>query len=91
MLALRPEITHDPLLFNVAQHAVHHIYKRGGEGSLYGTHVLCSLATVTSCIDASVRIVTKSPKVGTLRTYILHLSVCVLRYSVLQILTRMDM
>ena len=30
------------------------------------TLVLCSLATVTSCIDASVRIVTKSPKVGPL-------------------------
>ncbi len=37
-------------------------FKRGGEGSLYpGT-----LATVTSYIDASLRIVTKSPKVGPL-------------------------
>jgi hypothetical protein len=41
-------------------------FKRGGEGSL---------GTVTSCIDASVRTVTKSPKVGPLQsTYILHLS-----------------
>jgi hypothetical protein len=28
------------------------------------TRVLCSLATVLSCIDHSVRIATKSPKVG---------------------------
>ncbi len=32
------------------------------------TLLLCSLATVMSCIDASVRIVTKSPKVGPLLT-----------------------
>ncbi len=37
-------------------------YKRAGEGSLYSQN-LCSLATVTSCIDGSVRIITKSPKV----------------------------
>ncbi len=37
-------------------------FKRGGEGSLFSQN-LCSLATVTSCIDGSVRIITKSPKV----------------------------
>ncbi len=41
-------------------HAVHYILKRGERGVC--TLVLCSLATVTSCIDPSVRIVTKSPK-----------------------------
>ncbi len=45
-------------------HAVHYIKKRGEKGVC--TLVLYSLATVTSCIDASVRIVTKSPKVGPL-------------------------
>jgi hypothetical protein len=68
------EITHDPLLFNVAQEyfdcpqrdspALHYIEKRGERGVC--TLVLCSLATVASCIDLSVRIVTKSPKVGPL-------------------------
>jgi hypothetical protein len=42
-------------------HAVHYIQKRGEE-RVYAL-VACSLATVTSCIDASVRIETKSPKV----------------------------
>ncbi len=41
----------------------------GGEGGLYS----CSLATVLSCIDTSVRIVTKSPKVEPLLIF-LHLS-----------------
>ncbi len=43
-------------------------YKRGGGdvGSLYSFTMYPSLATVTSCIDLSVRIVTKSPKVGPL-------------------------
>ncbi len=42
-------------------------FKRGGERGVYtGTLVLCCLAIMTSCIDASVRIVTKSPKVGPL-------------------------
>ncbi len=40
-------------------HAVHYIQKRGEWGVC--TLVLCSLATVMSCIDASVRIVIKSP------------------------------
>ncbi len=40
------------------------------------TLVLCSLATVTSCIDASVRIVTKSLKVGPLQ-YLYSLSLWV--------------
>ncbi len=74
------EITHDPLLFSVSQgifrgsHAVHYIKQRGKRG--VSTLVLCSLAitTVMSCIDASVRFVTKFPKVGPLLTYILHLS-----------------
>ncbi len=39
-------------------------FKRGGVCTL----VLCSLATVTSCTDLSVRIVTISPKVGPLLT-----------------------
>jgi hypothetical protein len=43
-------------------HAVHYIYKRK-EREVCAL-VLCSLATVTSCIDPSVMIVTKSPKVG---------------------------
>ncbi len=46
-------------------------FKRGGDGSLYSCNCL---ATLTSCIDASVRIVTKSPKVQRTSTYILHLS-----------------
>ncbi len=65
------EYTYDPLLFNVAQgifwlsterlsgSKLH--LKEEGERGVY-TLVLCSLATVTSCINASVRIVTKSPK-----------------------------
>jgi hypothetical protein len=47
-------------------YAVHYIYSMG-RGSLYSC-TLC-LVTVTSCIDASVRIVTKSPKVGPLLIY----------------------
>ncbi len=43
---------------------VHYISKRGERGVC--TLLLCSLATVMSCIDPSVRIVTKSPKVGPL-------------------------
>ncbi len=71
--------THDPLLCSVAQgifwlsterlsHSTSHLKERG-----VFTLELCSLATVTFCIDAPVRIVTKSPKVEPL-TYILHLS-----------------
>ncbi len=41
-----------------------------------GRKSLTGPATVTSCIDVSVRIVTKSPKVGRTSTYILHLSGC---------------
>ncbi len=37
-------------------------FKRGGEGSLFSC-ILYSLATVMPCINALVRIVTKSPKV----------------------------
>jgi hypothetical protein len=40
--------------------------------------VLCSLATVTSCIDASVRIVTKSPKVEPLLIFSISLTFCLL-------------
>jgi hypothetical protein len=60
------QITHHPLLFRVVQEkscterlsrsTVHYIYKSGERGVC--TLVLCSLATVTSCIDLSVRIVT---------------------------------
>jgi hypothetical protein len=39
------------------------------------THVLCSLATVTCCIEASVRLVTKSPKVGPLIIFSISLTV----------------
>ncbi len=52
-------------------------FKRGGEGSLMTliSQNLCILATVTSCIDSSVRIITKSPRSqGGTSTYILHLS-----------------
>ncbi len=53
----------------IDSHAVH--LKEGGEGSL--TLVLSSLATMTSCIDLSVRIVTKSPKVGSLLIFSISL------------------
>jgi hypothetical protein len=43
-------------------HAVHYIFKRGERGVC--TLVLCRLATVMSCIDPFLRIVTKSPNVG---------------------------
>jgi hypothetical protein len=75
------EITHDPLLFSVGKeyfdspqrdsHAVHYILKRGERGVC--TLVLCSLATVISCIDTSVQIVTKSPKVGPLLIFSISL------------------
>ncbi len=52
-------------------HAVHYIYKRGERGVF--TLVLCSLAIVTSCINASVRIVTKSLKVGPLLIFSISL------------------
>ncbi len=51
--------------------AVHYNLKRGIEVC---TLVLCSLATVTSCIDASVRIVTKSPKMGPLLIFSISLA-----------------
>ncbi len=38
-----------------------------------GESVLCSLATVTSCIDPSIRIVTKTPKVGPLLIFSISL------------------
>jgi hypothetical protein len=38
-----------------------------------GERVLCSLATVLSCIDPSVRIVTKYPKVGPLLIFSISL------------------
>ncbi len=38
------------------------------------TLVLCSLATVTSCIDPYVRIVTKSPEDGNLYLYSISLA-----------------
>ncbi len=61
---------HDPLLFCVAQGIFwlsterlsrSTLHLKEGERGVWGvfTLVLCSLATVTSCIDASVRIVTK--------------------------------
>ncbi len=74
------EITHDPLLFSVAQRnilTVHRetltqyiTFKRGGRGK---SVLFYSFATVTSCLDLSVRIVTKIPEGGA-STYILHLS-----------------
>ncbi len=60
--------------FNCPQrdfHAVHYIEKRGEWGVC--TLELCSLATVTSCIKASERIVTKSPKVGPLLIFSISL------------------
>ncbi len=62
------EITNNPLLFSVAQRIFLSVlretltqyrtlhFNRGGEREV------CTLATVTSCIDPSVRIVKKSPK-----------------------------
>ncbi len=46
-------------------------FKRGGRGDsvLMYSVVLDRFGTVMSCIDASVRIVTKSPKVGPLYLY----------------------
>ncbi len=55
-------------------HAVHYIYKRGERGVC--TLVLCRLATVTSCIDASVLILTKSPKVGPLLMFAYYGTQC---------------
>jgi hypothetical protein len=46
-------------------------FKRGGWG--FCSLVLCSLATVTSCIDASVRMVTRSPQVGRLIIFCISL------------------
>jgi hypothetical protein len=51
--------------------AVHFTEKRGERGVC--TFVLSSLATVTSCIYLSVRIVTKSPKVGPLLIFSISL------------------
>ncbi len=48
-----------------------HSFKRGGERVC--NLVLCSLATVMSCIDDSVWIVTKSPKVGPLLIFSISL------------------
>ncbi len=77
----RSEITHDPLLFNVAQEIFWLSSERLSRSTLRLKEgereicplVLCSLSTVTSCIDASVRIVTKSPKVGTLLIFSISL------------------
>ncbi len=67
--------TTTPLLFSVAQEIFdcpqrdtltqYITFKRGGERGVC-TLVLCNLATVMSCIDASVHIVIKFPKVGSL-------------------------
>jgi hypothetical protein len=73
------DITHDPPLSTVAQGIFGLSTERLSRSTLHlkegergvGALVLCSLATVTSCIDLSVWIVTKSPKV---RPLILHLS-----------------
>jgi hypothetical protein len=48
-------------------------FNRGGERGV-STLVVCSLATVLSCIDPSVRIVTKSPKVGPLLIFSVSLT-----------------
>jgi hypothetical protein len=49
----------------------HFIKKSGERGG--STLVLCRLATVTSCMDLSVRIVTKFPKVGPLLIFSISL------------------
>jgi hypothetical protein len=66
----------DPLLFSVVQEilllfterlsrSTLHLVKGGAHGErVVCTPVLCSFATVLSCIDPSVRMVTKSPKAG---------------------------
>ncbi len=76
------EITHHLLHFSVVQgifllsterlsrSTLH--FKEGERGVC--SLVLCSLVTVASCIDASVQIVTKSPKVGPL--LIFSISLC---------------
>ncbi len=86
------EIKHDPLLFSVAHRifwlsteslsrSTLHLKEGGGERGVC-TLVLCSLATLMSCIDASVRIVTKSPE-GRTSTYILHIiGFCLCYWSV---------
>ncbi len=75
-------MTHDPRLFSVALRnilTVHRetltqyiTFKRGGEREVC-TLVLGSLATGTSCIDASVRLVSKPPKVGPLLIFYISL------------------
>ncbi len=69
---MHKEITHDPLLFSAAQGIYWTVlretltqyitFNRGEEKGLYSS----TLGTLMSCIDPSVRIVTKSPKVGPL-------------------------
>jgi hypothetical protein len=77
------EITHDPLLFSVAQgifclsserlsRSTLHLIEGGERGVC--TLALCSLANVTVSIDPSVKIVTKSPKVVLL--LIFSISLC---------------
>ncbi len=78
------EVTHDPLLFSVAQGIIWLSTERLSRSTLHlkegemgvCTHLHCSLAaTVTSCIDVSVRIETTSPKVGPLLIFSFSLSV----------------
>ncbi len=81
------DYTYDPLLFSVAQgvfllsserlsRSTLHLLE-GGDGSLYS----CTLQTcnrVLSCIDLSVRIVTKSPNVRSL--FVFSISLVVLKH-----------
>jgi hypothetical protein len=74
------EITHDHLLFRrniltvLTETLTQYItFNIGGERGV-STIVFCSLATVLSCIGPSVRIVTKSPKVGPLLIFSISLT-----------------
>ncbi len=74
------EFFHDPLLFSVAQGIFWLSSERLSSSTLHliegveGNLVLCSLATkVLSCIEPSVRIVTKFSKVGPLLTFSMSL------------------
>ncbi len=66
------EMTHDPLLFSAAQGMFWLSTERLSRNTFHSkeggvcTLVLCSHATMTYCTDPSVRIVTKSRKVGPL-------------------------
>jgi hypothetical protein len=95
------ENSQDPLLFSVAQGifwlserlscSTLHLKKGGGreERTLYRTLVQYSLATETSCIDPSVRIVTKSSKVGSLLIFSISLVPVLTKHATNSLQSRM--